>query len=208
MGLINFIGQAQEIAVQASGNQTVQDRQQQVPTKANRPVPTSKNRKSKPKPEKLKFLKPCPICAGREFTHGKKGGFFCNFCQPGIDGHRVVALGYRKPRGSEKKLIRVEQRHGKAAIKSNRREGPEKHLQAAFPWIMEHLPELLEAGWTRPELFRRGTRKWPVGNWGVAWGTAWKKENLVVTVGHKGELIFTFTSGGRESVQRCFPDRG
>jgi hypothetical protein len=49
------------------------------------------------RPEKLKFLKPCSICFGREFIHRENGGFFCTNCQPGIEGHPVIALGHREP---------------------------------------------------------------------------------------------------------------
>jgi len=58
---------------------------------------TTGQRPWKQKPERLKFLKPCPICQGNEFTHGNNGGFFCNHCQPGIKGHPVIALGCRQP---------------------------------------------------------------------------------------------------------------
>ncbi len=50
-------------------------------------------RPPKQKPERLKFLKPCPICEGRQFTHATTGGFFCNTCQPGIVGRPIFAAG-------------------------------------------------------------------------------------------------------------------
>lgn len=49
-----------------------------------------------PRPEKLNFLKPCPICKGVTFTHRDQGGFFCNNCQPGIEGRPVIATGNNK----------------------------------------------------------------------------------------------------------------
>lgn len=36
-------------------------------------------------------LKACPLCNGRDFIHGKKGGYFCVTCQPGIEGTPVKA---------------------------------------------------------------------------------------------------------------------
>lgn len=29
-------------------------------------------------------LRPCPICGGRDFIHGFKGGYFCVECQPDV----------------------------------------------------------------------------------------------------------------------------
>lgn len=211
MGLIDFIGNANEEQLTVE-KQTDQEQRPVAPAKAskNKPdihthpmlVPTAKSR-TKPKTEKLKFLKPCPICQGREFTHGKNGGFFCNSCQPGIDGQPVTALGHRKPLEAGNSLPGVAQQpRGTKPAQSNRPAGPEQqYFQAAFPWIREHLPELLAAGWTRPELFRRGHRTWPAGNWGIAWVSAWSKKNLVVSIGHRGKLIFRFTSGGRNIKQ-------
>ena len=54
------------------------------------------SRRSKSRPERLKFLKPCPLCGGKKFTHGSTGGFFCDTCQPGIPGVPVIALGHRE----------------------------------------------------------------------------------------------------------------
>ncbi|BCO08794.1 hypothetical protein GF1_11700 [Desulfolithobacter dissulfuricans] len=78
-------------------------------------------------------------------------------------------------------------------------------FHAAFPWLMEHLPELLAAGWTRPELFRRDKTAWPVGRWGVAWLSVWSKKNLTIALGVQGELTFSFPSSGRQIVQRTYP---
>ncbi len=77
-----------------------QERQGQPPEPL--PIPAENKGKNNghqkaPNPEKLKFLKPCPICGGRDFIHGHEGGFFCISCQPGIEGLPVLALGYRNP---------------------------------------------------------------------------------------------------------------
>lgn len=37
------------------------------------------------------FLKPCPLCHGRDFIHGIRGGYFCVNCQPGQHGELVKA---------------------------------------------------------------------------------------------------------------------
>ncbi|HHL33968.1 MAG TPA: hypothetical protein ENJ30_06350 [Desulfobulbaceae bacterium] len=37
------------------------------------------------------LLKPCPLCHGRDFIHGIRGGYFCIVCQPGQHGELVKA---------------------------------------------------------------------------------------------------------------------
>jgi len=37
------------------------------------------------------LLKPCPLCHGRDFILGIRGGYFCVNCQPGQHGKRVKA---------------------------------------------------------------------------------------------------------------------
>ena len=37
------------------------------------------------------LLKPCPLCHGRDFIHGIRGGYFCIVCQPGQNGDLVKA---------------------------------------------------------------------------------------------------------------------
>ena len=53
-------------------------------------------RRSASRPEQLKFLRPCSICGGRDFIHGRDGRFFCTICQPGITGTPVKAAGHRQ----------------------------------------------------------------------------------------------------------------
>jgi len=36
------------------------------------------------KPPIEPLLKPCPICKGRDFIHGHRGGYFCITCQPNV----------------------------------------------------------------------------------------------------------------------------
>ncbi len=213
----------------------------------------SRRRLKKPRPERLKFLKPCPICRGKEFTHGKNNGFFCNTCQPGIEGTPVIAAGSRQPPetvdglpcagcgsttyqriengfifddgtvtdgwhcGGENCHIKLfaGKQQAKAAAPGSQgtmlfngpKIKPVKYFQAALPWIMEHLEELLQAGWTRPELFRRSKFNWPVGPWGIAWHSTWTKPDLKVEITPgTGNIVFTFTgSHGRAITQTVRP---
>lgn len=75
-------------------------------------------------------------------------------------------------------------------------------FQAAYPWIKEHLPELLRAGWTRPELFRRSIKKWPV-QWGIAWLSAWTRPELQVHIDSKsGAIVFLFENLHGQQVKQ------
>ncbi|HHD64639.1 MAG TPA: hypothetical protein ENK96_09825 [Desulfobulbaceae bacterium] len=206
-----------------------------------------------PKPEQLKFLKPCPICGGCDFIHGHEGGFFCISCQPGIEGLPVRALGCRKPQEKAKGLpcsncgattyskeekgflfpdgtftdgwhcggssCRVKLLIGNATvdhrIKNHHPEskkimlspvGEKQYFETAFPWVQAHLQELLAAGWTRPELFRRDCCAWPLRKWGLCWLPVWKKPDLEIKIESSGRLIFSFTvAGGRRIRQAVFP---
>ncbi len=205
---------------------------------------------TKPRPEPLKFLKPCPICRGRNFIHGKKGGFFCATCQPGIEGIPVRAMGSNHPAetaqglpcpgcgsreynrvkdgylfpdgscsdgwhcggktcgvklliGNKKEDRKTKEKPLSAGDEQKRKPSAnaELYFRAAFPWLMRHLPALLAAGWTRPELFRRGKYAWPVGEWGLAWLPVWLKNGLKIKISATGQLIFTFQSCGRTIAQ-------
>ncbi len=88
-----------------------------------------------------------------------------------------------------------------------RREAGEElqHFRAGWAWIMDHLPELQAAGWTRPALFRRSPFSWPCGPWGAAWIPAWTAPGLHVRINDRGEIVFTFPSSGRLITQRIKP---
>lgn len=88
-----------------------------------------------------------------------------------------------------------------------RREAGEElqHFRDGRAWIMDHLPELQAAGWTRPALFRRSPFSWPCGPWGAAWISAWSAPGRRVRIGDRGELVFTFLSSGRVITQRIKP---
>ena len=50
-------------------------------------------------------LKPCPLCHGRDFIHGHKGGYFCIICQPSArPGDPVKAGGYRAKNANDTKM--------------------------------------------------------------------------------------------------------
>ena len=219
------------------------------------PPASNSKRPQKKTPEKLKFLKPCTICQGREFTHRKNGGFFCKTCQPGIDGTQVIATGHRKPLETvdglpcarcasttytrEKdgyqfpdgtiidgwhcgggsclvklltgnKDVDLETLALAAEWQTQEEEPGMKHIhekryfRAGFPWIMDNLDKLLTAGWSRLALFRRSKFRWPCGPWGAAWLSVWCKPDLVVRIGSRGEIVFTFPSPGRTVTHRIY----
>ena len=47
------------------------------------------------KGKRVDWLKPCPLCMGKDFIHGVNGGYFCKACQPRT-GEAVRAGGYRE----------------------------------------------------------------------------------------------------------------
>lgn len=155
------------------------------------------NKKRKPI-ERLKFLKPCPLCGGREFVHGKRGGFFCVHCQPGKEGQPVFALGHRAAKREE-----VDPPQGLP----DRKETARNISRRGYVWVREHLPELLDLGWSRAELFRRSRLKWPLGQWGIAWLPVWEREGVVVDIDKRsGRICFRFCDPcGREIVQTASP---
>ena len=76
-------------------------------------------------------------------------------------------------------------------------------FKIGFPWLRDHLDELLAAGWTRKTLFGRGRYKWPYGNeWGVAWASSWQDAHKTPGLGRrKGEIVFSFMVGNTQSQQ-------
>ena len=157
------------------------------------------------KPEKLNFLRPCPICHERNFTYGKKGGFFCSTCQPGITGNLVYADGRERPKNHTTEPLETQTPIQKVSEQSRKAKQEAECFKKGFPWIMEHLDELLATGWTRPELFRRSCNRWCIGNWGLAWLSAWTRPGVTVSVDQKGRVNFSFTGGGRAIIQAAYP---
>lgn len=74
-----------------------------------------------------------------------------------------------------------------------------------FQWVQAHRQELIAAGWTAPELFRRSKFRYSVGSWGVAWLSVWLKPGLSVSFNDDGKIIFTLRRGERTVVQSVRP---
>jgi hypothetical protein len=158
------------------------------------------------KPEPLSFLAPCPVCHGRAFLNIDGGGFVCRTCTPGLFGYPAEAAGPDRPGlPADVDLLPAGDSHETGATPqptgSNPTEEQRSHFSAAWPWIKENKAELLAAGWTLASLVRRSKFRWPYGLWGVAWLPVWSKPGVVVALGPKGEITFTFSSGGRTITQ-------
>ncbi|MHC4326357.1 MAG: hypothetical protein ACYSUX_18960 [Planctomycetota bacterium] len=78
-------------------------------------------------------------------------------------------------------------------------------FKAGYTWIKPRLPELLAAGWTRPELFQRAKYSWPMGSWGVAWLSIWAEPDVKATIGKHGEIVFEIQRQGRPIKQTAWP---
>jgi len=155
------------------------------------------------RPERLSFLRPCPLCGGKKFVYGNAGGFFCLLCQPGIMGTPVEAGGADR----QQKPDHPESAHQVAArANKNTTIWKSGHFKTAWPWIRSRLPELLAAGWTLAALFQRSKYSYPYA-WGIAWFPIWNKDALVVTTGKNGEIFFTFQSSGRTITQTVRPPK-
>ncbi len=158
------------------------------------------------KPERLSFLGPCPICEGRAFIHIAGGGFVCRTCQPGFFGQPVEAAGpdRRRPEQHEHELPLANSTEVSAPPDPAAKQttGQRRtYFDAAWPWIKENMEILISVGWTRAGLVRRAKFRWPYGQWGVAWLPVWGKEGVAVAIGRKGEIVFTYSSGGRVITQ-------
>ncbi|MDD2464113.1 MAG: hypothetical protein PHI97_08950 [Desulfobulbus sp.] len=154
------------------------------------------------KPERLSFLAPCPVCRGRSFLHIEGGGFACRSCAPGLFGYPVEATGPDRQEPSlDAEFIPSGEGNETSAITQPARIPPNEeqlaNFAAAWPWIKENKAALLAAGWTIAALVRRSKFRWPAGPWGLAWLPVWIKPGLVVTIGRRGGIVFTFQSSGR-----------
>ena len=160
--------------------------------------------------EKLAFLKPCPLCSGKDFISKQKGGFFCIKCQPNQKGIRVFAAGNRKKPGKECDTLHEQVEKKPSNTQRKVTAGNSPHFQTALPWIMDHLEELQKIGWTRPSLFRHGKHRFPIGVWGVAWFLIWTKANLQINICKRsGAIRFSFTgTDGRKICQTAYPPQG
>lgn len=97
-------------------------------------------------------LKPCSICNGLFFIHGKRDGYFCTVCQPGHDGQAVKAGGVWPKNETPKMGRRFSRQPGEPA-------GKPRINKTALEWLRAHRQALRTAGWTSPELYRRNKSK-------------------------------------------------
>jgi len=137
--------------------------------------------------DRLKFLKPCTRCGGRNFTHCRYTGFFCSDCHPEITGDPAYALG------------NPDQKSAPAKTEA------EKAFAAGSPWVFKNKAALLAAGWTRSELFRRSRIRYPAGNWGLAWLSVWLRPGVQARLVEKGAVKFHFVANDRKITQSTSP---
>ncbi|MEA4857097.1 MAG: DNA primase, partial [Solidesulfovibrio sp.] len=78
--------------------------------------------------------------------------------------------------------------------------------KAGRRWILAHLDGLLSHGWTRPGLFRAGRFRYPCGEWGLAWSSAWVNPVLGgVILAEDGTVVFELHETGRVVRQTARP---
>lgn len=150
----------------------------------------------------LKFLQSCVVCGGIRYRYEYQNKrFHCVACVPGAQGIDVEA-------GCAKLPITPSPRP-KAARQAN---PPKRNIpipaeaQRAYDnggaaWCIEHKKQLLAAGWGKSDLFRRGKFKYPYGNWGLAYSTAWLKPEVQAELRKDGTVVFKWERGGKEIVQ-------
>ncbi len=136
----------------------------------------------------IDWLKPCPLCNGRNFIHGHKGGFFCEVCQPGArPGQAVRAEGKPRKQHAEEEEA--------SPVRSISQSGVNhQYLATAHAWISSHRQALHAAGWTSPELYRRNKSK------GIAWMEIWKKPGLEIVINDDGTIAFRFLTATGQSI--------
>jgi len=140
--------------------------------------------------EVIGWLKPCPICKGHLFTESDRGGYFCCECQTlpeGAKPARIVKSNKDRP---------AERAMEPSQILSCGED--EKH--PGLTWCNIHLEELLAAGWTEAELFKRG---WPLG---LAWGMLWDDPAVTVTL-DQGYVVFIIARNERTVRQVARPEK-
>lgn len=148
-------------------------------------------------------LKPCSLCKGVNFIHGNQGGYYCKKCQPGHKGIFLKAGGRRIEtdlKGNELDWRASDSNKSVPVRKAMVNLPPS--LLIAHRWILQHRFELLGAGWTSPELYRRNKGK------GIVWLTILNKPGLDLVTGKKGEIVFLFkNTTGKNIQQTAFPRR-
>ncbi len=81
---------------------------------------------------------------------------------------------------------------------------PERARQAHIigaAWCTEHKEQLAAAGWHGSDLFRRGRFRYPLGNWGLAYSSAWLQPDVKAAILPDGSVAFQWQSGTRQIVQ-------
>lgn len=164
------------------------------------------------KPERLSFLSPCPVCHGRAFLHIDGGGFTCRTCQPGLFGYPVEATGADRKAPTItpedlKPASDIDTPHQDDTASTEPTAQQRAYFRAAWPWITKKREILLAAGWTPATLFRRAKYRWPSGPWGVAWLPVWSRPGVEVTIGQRGEIVFTYSSSGRVITQAAHVEK-
>jgi hypothetical protein len=226
MGLLDTIDRLNTVEGQA---ESFQPRMQSLPTSPAGPNPQLENRSPKNiwradpaelkkrrqllnrKPERLSFLSPCPDCGGREFMHLEGVGFQCRTCQPWNVGYPVLATGpVDRVETVNTELLPAGENTAAPAPPQARKIHPNEEQLASFlvawAWIKENRAALLVAGWTMAALVRRAKCRCPYGAWGVAWLAVWnKQEQLAVTIGRRGEIVFSYQSNNRTIMQAAKP---
>jgi|GEM_PF-3593323 len=165
-------------------------------------------------PEKVTGL-PCAGCGSTTWTKEKDGyqypdGIIVDGWHCGGDHCRVKLLsGNRKADVNMIEPPESWEQHWENGHADTLPDREREYFRAGYAWIMDHLQELLAAGWTRPALFRRSKFRYPYGHWGAAWLSVWIKSNLQVRLGSRGDIVFTYPSGGRQIEQTAHrPGKG
>ncbi|MBU4230151.1 MAG: hypothetical protein KKG88_07595 [Proteobacteria bacterium] len=114
-----------------------------------------------------------------------------------IDGNNALAVRVEVPTETQPApLHAIPTRHKPARV------SPADLLAfgEGFVWIRPRLPDLIRAGWTRAELFRRNRARR-----GVAWLGLWADKAATADLTTNGSIRFTFTRGDRTCTQTARP---
>lgn len=173
------------------------------------PVPIPKKRPDQAtqrteKTERLAFLRPCPICKGRSFVYGSRGGFFCSTCTPRIEGQPVEATGPERKQNNQGVVKSTGPNGSTPQISTSRLGENPDNFKAAWPWLKSNLDALLSAGWTKAALFRRGKHRYPTGAWGAAWSDAWTRNNTSISINKNGDISIIYNGQGRTVIQTIY----
>lgn len=199
MGFFDTIEKLQTTGPECRLQETISDPVIQAEATVDQPELGAK-KKAANKPENLAFLPPCQACGGRDFIFTDDGRFACSACQPGIPGEPVKSTGPDRPQPDQDTYL-IGDSMGNSSWSSPparpvvTRE--QENFTAAWPWIKEHLSELLASGWSRAALIGRGKFRHPVGSWGVAWLSVWRERLLTVEINSHGNIVFTYPIRGR-----------